>query len=139
MSISNYDDVIYSRDIIERIEELESQLETEHGEQETALSFEYWLQNENNSSTPDDVEEYNTLKALAEECKQYNSDWKYGETLIRYSYAEDYCQEELEDCGYIPRDLPWWIVINWEETTENWLQDYTEVEFDDVTYYIRSC
>lgn len=135
MSISKYDDVIDSRDVIERIEELE----TEQAELvEQLLNGEI---SESDMKAFDDEEgkELDMLRALAEEAEQYNSDWKYGVQLIRSSYAEDYCQEELEDCGYIPKDIPWWIAIDWEKTTENWLQDYTEVEFDDVTYYIRSC
>ncbi len=148
MSISKYDDVIYSQDVIERIEELGEELadklnavtKTDDWNSENISEGNYqFMVNSLPESDKDDIEEYWMLVALAEECEQYNSDWEYGVQLIRSSYAEDYCQEELEDCGDIPRDLPWWIVINWEETTKNWLQDYTSVDFDDITYYIRSC
>lgn len=48
-------------------------------------------------------------------------------------------QELLEDIGDIPRDMPHYLVIDWEATARNIAVDYTQVDFDGVTYYIRSC
>ena len=127
MTISNYDDVLDSRDIIERIETLESKLEAFLEENDVLLeeNFPEW-------------EELETLRALVAECSSLSADWKYGETLIRYNYWEDYVQEMLEDCGEMPKNLPWYICIDWESTAENIAQDYSIVEFDGVDYYIRS-
>ena len=116
MSVSNYDDVIDSRDIIERIEELTDTLELLDAEEK---------------------EELETLVALQNEAEGYSSDWKYGETLIRESYWEQYVQELCEDNGDIPKDLPSYIEIDWEVTANNIKTDYTEVDFDGITYYIR--
>ena len=126
-TISNLDDVIDSRDIIERIEELESELVSflEESEENTEENFPEW-------------EELETLRALATECSSLSVDWKCGETLIRYNYWEDYVQEMLEDCGEIPRNLPWYISIDWETTADHISQDYNLVDFDGVDYYIRS-
>jgi hypothetical protein len=33
--------------------------------------------------------------------------------------------------------LPDWIVIDWDATADNLKVDYTEVEFDGVTYLVR--
>lgn len=147
MSISNYDDVIDSRDVIERIEELGEELADKLNESTKSEDWNADNLSEGNyqfmvnslpESDRDDIEEYWKLVALAEEASQYSSDWEYGETLIRYSYFEDYCQEMLEDCGDIPKDLPWYIEVDWKKTAENIAQDYTEVDFNGVSYYIRS-
>lgn len=127
MTISNLDDVIDSRDVIERIEELESALAEFLDATDGDLSENF-----------PDIEELKALRDLANDAIQCSTDWEYGETLIRYSYWQDYVQEMLEDCGEIPSDLPGYIVIDWEATSENIAQDYTTVDFDGVDYYIRS-
>jgi hypothetical protein len=115
MTISNFDDVIDSRDVEERISELE--------EIENPSSEEY--------------EELQQLKALASEGEQYAPDWTYGATLVRDSYFTDYARELLEDCGDLPRDLPHYIAIDWDATARNIRVDYTPVEFDGITYWVR--
>lgn len=126
ITISNMDDVIDSRDVIERLEELESELEDflEENESNTEKDF-------------PDVEELISLRKLANEAEQHSSDWEHGKILIRYSYWQEYVQEMLEDCGDIPETLPWYVSINWLETAENIAQDYTTVSFDGVDYYVR--
>lgn len=146
MSISKYDDVIDSRDVIERIEELGEELadklnavtKTDDWNSENISEGNYqFMVNSLPKSDKDDIEEYWMLVALAEECEQYNSDWEYGVSLIRYSYFEDYMDEMIEDCYELPKDMPYWMSIKLDY--EALKQDYTEVEFGDVTYYIRSC
>jgi hypothetical protein len=112
--INNLDDLIDSRDVIDAIGELE---------------------NEENLSEGDEVL-LGELKELASECEGYG-DWEYGATLIRASYWVDYAQEMLVDCGDIPQELPWYIAIDWEQTADNLLADYTEVDFGGIPYYIR--
>jgi len=46
---------------------------------------------------------------------------------------ESFTQNLLEDVGDIPRDLPWYIEIDWEGTAENIMMDYIE----DSGYYFR--
>ena len=132
MSVSNTDDVIDSRDVIERIEELQGERDSFEvdGEENPGA----WAE-----QNPDDAEELRVLEALAEECEDYASDWRHGETLIRESYWQDYVQELLEDVGDIPRDLPHYLVIDWEATARNIAYDYTLVDFGGVDYYIRNC
>jgi len=131
MSVSNTDDVIDSRDVIERIEELQG--ERDSFEVDGEENPEAWAE-----QNPDDAEELRVLEALAEECEGY-SDWEHGETLIRESYWEDYVQELLEDIGDIPRNIPGYLVIDWEATARNIAYDYTIVNFGGVDYYIRNC
>lgn len=60
-----------------------------------------------------------------------------GPTMIREPHWENYVEEYLKELGYLPRDLAWFIEIDWSATAENVRQDYTDVELDGVTYYIR--
>jgi hypothetical protein len=135
-TISNYDDVIDSRDVIARIEELEADRDNAEGVSADG-SFYPLTWGEWTRDNPDDAEELATLKALAEEAEGYAPDWTHGETLIRDSYFVEYVQELLEDCGDIPKDIPHYVCIDWDATARNIRYDYTAVEFGDVTYWIR--
>lgn len=152
---SNTDDVIDSRDVIARIEELESEradlaeavseaetdvneaateddaedAQTAHADAVTALAT--WHES-------DEGQELNTLKALADQCEGYG-DWDYGETLIRESYFQSYAQELAEDCGMISKDLAWpCTCIDWGQACRELKMDYTEVDFDGVSYFMRA-
>jgi hypothetical protein len=39
--------------------------------------------------------------------------------------------------GDMPKEIPSYIVIDWDATAENIQADYTSVDFDGVTYWIR--
>jgi hypothetical protein len=112
--ITKYDDVIDSRDIIARIEELR------------ALD----------PFTDDDLNELQSLEKLAAEGETLD-DWEHGLTLIRDSYFTDHTREMLEDCGYIPKDLPSWIEIDFKATARNVQIDYTPLDFAGRTYWAR--
>ena len=138
-TISNYDDIIDSRDVIARIEELESDRDS-WIEDANDLSNEPEFDSDSDdwaTEEPADAEELKTLKSLASEASDYASDWQYGEALIRYSYFTDYIMEMLADCGDLPSEVPWYIAIDSEQTAENCKADYTTVDFDGVDYYIR--
>ena len=129
-----YGSTIDSRDIIERIKELEAmkdsmQQDVDNGKT-SGSELALWLQGE-------EAEELNALIAFAEEASQYSSDWEYGETLIHEDYFVEYCMEMLKDCGELPTNIPWYIVIDEEATAENLKCDYAELEFDGQTYYMR--
>ena len=79
--------------------------------------------------------ELEELEALSEEV----SEWTSGNQLIPEDDFEDYCQELCEDIGDIPRDLPSYIVIDWEATARNLKADYSEVEYQGTTYLYRDC
>lgn len=131
-TIDQYADVLDVRDIIARVEELESDIvemtETEHtGHQPTADAL---------------AEELTALRAFLEEMagaggdEQWRGDW-YPVTLIRDSYFVDYVQELLEDCGDIPKNLPHYIHIDWERTARDIRVDYSGADFHGVTYWFR--
>ena len=121
--ITNSETVIDSRDIIERIEELEAE-QTEWNENKLVGWAEF------------DTEELDTLRALATECD--SEEWSYGVPLIRYSYWVEYVEELLYDCGELPRTIPDYIVIDWEATANAIAYDYAIVDFDGVDYYLRN-
>lgn len=133
MSIDNTDDIIDSRDIIERIEELR-QMRSEMLEEarETGCAKGTW-------ETTEEAEELCALVALAKEAEPESSDWEHGESLIRRSYFVEYVQDMLADCGTIPKDIPWFVEIDWEATAKNIESDYASVDFNGVEYLIRSC
>lgn len=115
--IMNSESVIDSRDVIARIEHLES-IDPEDRDD-------------------DERHEYATLTELREAAGGA-SDWPYGEILVRGSYFEEYAEEMAESIGAISADAPWPTRhIDWKAAADELRQDYTEVEFDGVTYWIR--
>lgn len=134
-AITKYDDIIDSRDVTARIAELESTRAdlaqaVEDGEA-SADAVKTWDEDE-------EGEELAALKALVEEAEGYAPDWEYGATLIRDSYFQTYAEELAEDCGMIPAGLAWpCTCIDWERAARELRMDYTSVEFDGVTYWVR--
>ena len=134
------EDVLDSRDVIARIEELrgerddlkaesESESDTDHG-----AAVDAWIE----WKESDEAEELKILEALAEDGKA-SPDWPHGETMIRDSYFEDYAQELAEDIGAINNDSNWPNnCIDWEQAARELRMDYTGIEFGGVDYWIRS-
>lgn len=82
--------------------------------------------------------EYKALKELAEQAESYG-DWRYGETLVRDSYFANYAQQLAEDIGAVNANASWPNnCIDWEQAARELEVDYTQVDFDGVTYLIRS-
>lgn len=118
--ITNSDDVIDSRDVIARIEYLQDLQESvaEMSEEETA--------------------ELAALLVLQDEAALRAPDWRYGETLIRDSYFEDYARQLAEDIGSVPRNGEWpTSYIDWARAAKALQQDYSAVDFDGVTFWVR--
>ena len=40
----------------------------------------------------------------------------------------EFAKEIVSDCGYISKDMPSWIEIDWEKTWDNLSYDYTEID-----------
>jgi hypothetical protein len=118
--VSNSEDILDSRDIEARIAELEASAEGD------------------TDYNDDDEAELTALIALREEAGGYASDWKYGATLVRDSYFEDYAQQLAEDIGAIDPNANWPMsCIDWKQAARELQMDYTAVDFDGVTYWIR--
>jgi len=132
-----YSDVIDSRDVIARIEELEAERAALIDEIDDAGTDDAVVEWDNS----DEAAELRALKALADEASGYSSDWAHGETLIRDSYFVDYAQELADETNPLPSNAMGWpyTCIDWGQAARELQQDYTSVEFDGVTYWIRSC
>ena len=68
---------------------------------------------------------------------ELGSEFEYGVTLVDVDDWEEYVEELLEDIGYIPKDFPSWIEIDWEATANNVKVDYTEVTYQGNSYLGR--
>ena len=123
-SIDNRQDIIDSRDIIERIEHLESMLEDEKAD--GVEPGEYVSQ-----------DELAALKSLAKEGEEFY-DWPHGSTLIRDSYFKEYAMDLAEDIGAIDSNASWPnTCIDWDQAAKELQHDYTTIEFGGVDYWIR--
>jgi hypothetical protein len=134
-------------DASEEAKELEGAIEhlkehiaegVEYGE--TIGSWHYWIAHSDGDDAfeeLEDAQEYRALKALADEAADYAPDWAYGAQLIRDSYFVTAMQELCDEIGDFPNGVPSYYVIDWEATARNLRVDYTEVDFDGVTYWVR--
>lgn len=86
-----------------------------------------------------DIEEYKNINTFCAELSDYSSDFEYGEAIIREDYFTQYAEDFCKDCGLVPSDLSSLIEDNldWDGIAEDLKQDYTSVEYDGDTYYIR--
>src|SRR5215831_14568570 len=118
-AISNSDNLIDSRDVIARIEELQAgetcdecngsgivtpnvDEEGNQPEDEDCPS----CQGRGTRVNDDDADELKALEALAEEAEGY-CDWTGGATLVADSYFERYAEQLAEDIGAIDRNATW--------------------------------
>lgn len=122
--ISSTDDTIDSRDVIARIEELESI-------------------RDDGEFTGVDNDELVLFSALMDglkgngEAEQWRGDW-YPSGLIRDSYFTEYAQELAEDIGATPNEYGWPLMhINWRAAADDLKTDYSTVEFNGATYWYR--
>lgn len=153
---TNSDDLIDSREIIERIEELEEDreaLETAAEEATDAIddapaddSDEIYACTESLAAAQTGLREWNddngaelaALQSLQSEAEGYADDWRHGATLIRDSYFETYAQEFADDIGAVDRNASWPLTcIDWEQAARELQADYTSVEFGGITYWVR--
>lgn len=121
------DDIIDSRDLIEHLEELQGERDTWNESESTDWADEY----------PDDADELDMLQAACEE-GEASPDWAYGATLVRDSYFTEYVMDMLADIGDLPRDIPWYIVIDCEATADNVRSDYFSIDLGGETYWVRA-
>lgn len=155
-TISNSDNVIDSRDVIARIEELEDKAEAietaktdlaefdpqDCGDHEDAAAdardkLQEALDDAEADFDEDEREELKTLKSLADDAEGYAEDWRHGSTLIHEDYFVEYCRELVVDIGDLPKNIPSYLEIDWDKTADNLRADYTSVEFGDATYWVR--
>lgn len=125
MTIEIGNDVLDSREVNGRIEELKELVED--GEwTEDGL---YLVDGEDYTG---EKEELSLWEDLKEEFVDYIPDWEWGSTLILSSYFPEYTKKLASDCFGI-RNEEWpFRHINWEDASEELKQDYTEVSVVDT-------
>lgn len=101
-------------------------------EQEDVATAKAELEMWDNSSEQEELKE---LMALRDEM---GSSWDNDEALINDKDWVEYAQNLIEDIGDLPKDLPSYIVIDWDATADNVKQDYSSVDFQGNTYYYRN-
>jgi len=158
MSFDLSENVIDSRDIIAEIERLESEIEdletekddletdiaeireeTDLGEGDESLADQYKRAAEIDDELADLKEELKPLKDIEDQCEGYCDDWRHGASLISENYFTEYAEELACDCGMITGDSCAWPLncIDWDVAADELKQDYTTVEIDDYTFYVR--
>ena len=149
--MSNY---LNTRDLDKRLDELEAlrdavadaKVELQEAESdpehhtEGSDAAELFNQAENALDSAIDDFGADEQKELAEleELESEVSEWSDGNTLIPESEFTDYCRGLLEDLGTLPKDLPSWVVIDWDATADNIRADYSTVDFQGETYLYRA-
>jgi len=107
------DKILDSREVEERIDELEGQEDKD--EDETA--------------------ELAALTAFREEVSQYNSDWPHGVGLIRDDYFEDYAQEQAEGMSDMKTSQWPYNCIDWARAARELQYDYSSSDLMGETYW----
>lgn len=129
MAIDNTQDVLDTRDIIARVEELRE-------EREAAETVGDWESSDECGELADLENLLSDLEGMGGD-EQWEGNW-YPVTLIRDSYFEDYAQELADDIGAVNTDASWPNnCIDWERAARELQMDYTSVEIDGVTYWTR--
>lgn len=154
--VSNMEDVMDVRDIIERVEEIEPDLWTNHYrhcDEEWSDTADSTCNDKcptcgaeiepHKSEESDDYDEHTSLMAFLDEMKgnggdhQWRGDW-YPVTVVRESYFKDYAQELAEEQDLIKADAHWPNnCIDWDQAARELKIDYTGADFGDITYYFR--
>lgn len=120
--VDNNQEQIDSRHVIELIEDLEQEVTDD-------------------TITRDDMRDLDTLRALASKGEDYAEDWEYGASLIRFDYFTTYIKDFVsETSGEALENMPEFLrdAIDWEVVAESMMDDYTEFDYEGVTYYTRT-
>ena len=138
--------VLDTRDLIEKREELKEKIFNNF--------LAYFPQYEDMTDSYDDIlmdeeeiqdwkegwsEEINHIEEIDSIEDEIGSDFDYGITLIDKNDMEEYVKDLIEDLGYIPKDFPSWIEIDWTSTIYNVMQDYSEVTYQGTEYFYSNC
>ncbi len=136
-----------TRDLAEKREELKEQildsfLETFEQYAEQTETFEDILfdEEEIESWKADWQEELDEIVEIDRvEDEVCNGEFDNGTTLISEYDFQEYCEDFTRDCGYLPRDLPFYIEnnIDWSGIADDMRQNYSEVEYQGRTYLFR--
>ena len=146
-----------SRELIERLEELESdraslkdELEDRQEAHEAAVkagdTTAALAAGEEVQEAADDIaewdddnlEELEVLREANEQGENDVSDWSHGETLIAEEHFTEYARELAYDIGALQGNEQWpHNHIDWEAAADELQRDYTEINIGGETYLVR--
>lgn len=141
--MSRYDN-IDTRDLLERLEELEAKRDLLVSLADDLKDAETDEEREKIQGAIDDAEsdfdaeereEIGQLEELRDDIGE--TTFRDGCQLIHPRNFTDAMRELCEDIGDVPRDLPFYIAIDWEQTAENLKADYSLATFQGQDYYWR--
>jgi hypothetical protein len=121
--LNSSDDIIQVCEIMERFEELESEMPDD----------------DNDVRNWSDLSEWTAISVLLSDLcgnggdEQWRGDW-YPQTLIRDSHFEQAMDELVADCYTLP-ELPSFMTVTLDYVALQ--MDYTSTEIDGVTYWYR--
>ena len=134
-------DIIDSRDIIERKQELQDEYDyfVEERDQAKLDAEEADEAFDENAHVFYDEDELNQLAKICEDGEsQFGSSWESGVTLIAEHYFADYARDFAEDVGAISREYNWPNNhIDWEAAGNELMMDYSCIEINGTYYYGR--
>lgn len=141
-SVDNGQDILDSRDVIKRCEELQAERDALQSELDDAAAE--W--SDARGAAEDELADWDCeygreLAALNRLCDEgeRTADWVHGETLIRDTYFETYARELAEDIGALENCNHWPATcIDWERAAHELQADYFTVDFDGVDYWVRA-
>ena len=151
-------EVFDSRELIERLEELESdrsdleqELEDRQEAHEAAVkagdTTAALAAGEEVQEAADDIAEWDddnldeleVLREANEQGENYVPDWTYGETIIDERHFEAYARELAYDIGALRGNEQWpHNHIDWESAASELRHDYTDIDIGGRTYLVRS-
>lgn len=162
---SSSDNIIDSRDIVQRFDELDSdKTDSEEAVEEAQDTFSAYQEEhptteeqdetQTESDLPEaiatakealtewrssgDGEEYAAIQELIDQGKEYG-DWSHGETLIADHDCEPYAQQMADEIGAVDKQAAWPLTcIDWAQAADELKADYMEVDFDGSPYWMRS-
>jgi hypothetical protein len=89
------------------------------------------------AANPEDQEELDALLRAVRHLESYSGDSVEDALLIPFDQFTEYCKDLVQDCGDVPRNLPVYIAVDWDQTAKNMSVDYEEIEITGVSYYYR--
>lgn len=129
------DDTLDSNAILAKLQEL---LELEEAHEED-------LENETNKTLRAAIkEELDETREEIEIWQQFEDYCQRGEQFINEDYFVEYTKQLVRDCYEVPEEMdfnkwPWChLQMDWEAAAEALQVDYSNVEVEDETYWVRS-
>ena len=122
MLTDNTQNIIMSTDVEERIQELVE------------------LRDEPEPFRTEDVLELDVLQKLNKDGEESSEDWKYGATLIRDSYFEEYARDLAEEIEDMPNFQTWptrHMRMDWKAAAEELQSDYCQIDYLGVEYWVQ--